>query len=57
MDGIFNHVKTRAVCKSDWSASLPVAASNQAEFIFRGVEGVLVGFWTPEYAKSVNGAG
>jgi acetolactate decarboxylase len=57
LDGSFDHVKTRAVCKSDESASLVDAASRQAKFEFRGVEGVIVGFWTPEYAKSVNVAG
>jgi alpha-acetolactate decarboxylase len=31
-----------------------VAFSNQAEFEFRAAEGILVGFSTPEYAKSVN---
>jgi acetolactate decarboxylase len=57
IEGAFDHVKTRAVCKSDGSASLVDAASRQAEFEFRDAEGVLVGFWTPEYAKSVNVAG
>jgi acetolactate decarboxylase len=57
VDGTFDQIKTRAVCKSDGSASLVEAASSQAEFEFRAAEGVLVGFWTPEYAKSVNVAG
>jgi acetolactate decarboxylase len=57
VEGTFAHVDTRAVCKSQGSKSLVDAASNQAEFEFRDVEGVLVGFWTPEYAKSVNVSG
>ena len=57
IEGNFDYVKTRAVCKSDGSASLVDAALTQAEFEFRDVEGVLVGFWTPEYAKSVNVVG
>jgi acetolactate decarboxylase len=57
IDGTFDRVKTRAVCRSDESASLIDAASHQTEFEFRRVEGSLVGFWTPEYAKSVNVAG
>lgn len=57
LDGTFEFVKTRAVCKSDGPASLVEAASQQAEFTFHEVEGLLVGFWTPEYAKSVNIAG
>jgi len=54
IDGIFDRIKTRAVRKSDRPASLVDAASSQAEFQFRDVEGVLVGFWTPEYIKSLN---
>lgn len=57
IEGAFEHVKTRAVCKTEGSVSLVDAASQQAEFQFRDVEGVIVGFWTPEYAKSVNVAG
>jgi len=57
IDGRFDRVKTRAVCKVEGSASLVDAASSQVEFEFRDVAGILVGFWTPEYAKSVNIAG
>ena len=57
IDGTFDHVKTRAVCKSEGATSLVDAASSQAEFAFDDVEGLLVGFWTPAYAKSVNVAG
>lgn len=57
INGVFDHVKTRAVCKSDGSVSLIDAASSQAKFAFRDIEGVIVGFWTPEYAKSVNVSG
>jgi len=57
IDGIFGRVKTRVFCKSDRAASLVEAASSQAEFEFHDVEGVLAGFWTPEYTKSVNISG
>jgi acetolactate decarboxylase len=30
------------------------AAAVQPEFEFRNLSGTLVGFWTPEYAKSLN---
>lgn len=56
-DGTFDYVKTRTVCKTEGSVSLIDAASNQIEFEFQRVEGVLVGFWTPEYVKSLNVAG
>ena len=57
LEGAIDVVKTRAVCKVDEEETLVQAAAQQAEFEFRGVEGVLVGFWAPEYAKSVNVSG
>jgi len=57
IDGVFDYIQTRAVCKSDGSASLIDAASSQIEFEFDNAGGVLVGFWSPEYAKAVNVAG
>lgn len=57
LEGTLEHVKTRAVCKIEGADTLVQAAAHQAEFEFRDVEGVLVGFWTPEYAKSVNVSG
>ena len=47
---------TRAVCKKA-DISLVDAAANQAEFELREIVGTIVGFWTPEYAKTVNIAG
>ena len=57
IDGVFGYVKTRAVCKSEGPVALVDAALTQAEFEFHNVEGVLVGFWSPPYAKTVNVAG
>jgi len=56
IDGRFSHMHTRAVCKKA-GASLVSAAANQAEFDFRDMAGTIVGFWTPEYARTVNIAG
>jgi acetolactate decarboxylase len=56
-EGSFKHVKTRAVCKTEGPVSLVDAATRQAEFEFRDVQGVLVGFWSPEYVKSLNVVG
>ncbi len=55
--GSFEYVKTRAVCKTEGPSSLEEAASHQAEFELTSVSGTLVGFWTPEYARTVNVAG
>lgn len=53
IEGRFAHVKTRAVCKTDGPASLVDVAAAQATFELDDVEGVIVGFWTPEYLTSV----
>jgi acetolactate decarboxylase len=47
---------TRAVCKKA-GVSLVDAAANQAEFELHEIVGTIVGFWTPEYARTVNIAG
>jgi len=57
IDGRFSYVHTRAVCKVKTGVGLVDAAAQQAEFDFHAVEGTMVGFWTPAYAKSVNIAG
>ncbi len=57
LEGCFAFVKTRAVCKVEEGTLLTEAASRQAEFEFHDVAGVLVGLWTPEYAKTVNVTG
>jgi acetolactate decarboxylase len=56
IDGRFSRVHTRALGKKA-AVSLVDAAANQAEFEFRGIAGTIVGFWTPEYARTVNMAG
>jgi acetolactate decarboxylase len=53
IDGRFGRIHTRAVCKKS-GAGLVDAAASQAEFEFRGIGGTIVGFWTPEYARTVN---
>jgi acetolactate decarboxylase len=54
VDGHFDYVKTRAMCKAAEGVPLAVAASQQPEFEFGHIAGTLVGFWTPEYAKTLN---
>jgi acetolactate decarboxylase len=54
VEGTLPYVKTRAVCKTDGTQGLAQAAAQQAEFELHDVAGVLVGFWAPEYAKTVN---
>jgi acetolactate decarboxylase len=54
VDGHFDYVHTRAVSKAAEGVTLVQAAAAQPEFEFRNLSGTLVGFWTPEYAKTLN---
>jgi acetolactate decarboxylase len=52
--GLFEYVRARAVCRTHEGVPLVQAAAVQPEFEFHNVEGTLVGFWTPEYARTLN---
>src|SRR5208282_264089 len=54
VDGYFDYVHTRAMCRTREGVPLVQAAAVQPEFEYRNVTGTLVGFWTPEYAKALN---
>jgi acetolactate decarboxylase len=54
VDGKFDYVHARAMCKTEEGVPLVRAAAVQPEFEFRDILGTLVGFWTPEYAKMFN---
>jgi acetolactate decarboxylase len=54
VDGHFDYVHTRAMCRTEEGVPLVRAAAVQPEFEFHDVSGTLVGFWTPEYAKRLN---
>jgi acetolactate decarboxylase len=54
VDGHFDYVHTRAMCRTREGVPLVQAAAVQPEFEFHDVTGTLVGFWTPEYAKTLN---
>jgi acetolactate decarboxylase len=54
VDGHFAYVRTRAMCRTEEGVPLVQAAAVQPEFEFHDVSGTLVGFWTPEYAKTLN---
>jgi acetolactate decarboxylase len=53
IDGSFPFVHTRAMCKSEEGTPLIVAAAHQPEFRMREVAGTLVGFWSPQYVKTL----
>lgn len=54
VDGTFDYVHARAMRRTREGVPLLQAAAVQPEFQFRNVAGTLVGFWTPEYAKTLN---
>lgn len=54
VDGHFDYIHTRAMCKTQEGVPLVQAAAHQPEFEFRDISGTLVGFWTPEYAGKFN---
>lgn len=53
VSGVFRSVDLRAACRAEEGMDLVQATSNQALFHHEDIEGVLVGFWSPEYAKSI----
>ena len=54
LDGNFDYVHTRAMRRTTEGVPLVQAAAVQPEFEFHDISGTLVGFWTPEYAKTLN---
>jgi acetolactate decarboxylase len=54
IDGQFNHIRTRALCRMKPGTKLINAAAVQPEFEFHDVRGTLVGFWSPSYVKTLS---
>jgi acetolactate decarboxylase len=54
VDGTFDYIHARAMRRTKEGVPLVQAAAVQPEFEFNNISGTLVGFWTPEYAKSLN---
>lgn len=53
IDGRFSMVHTRAMCRTPEGVPLVVAAAHQPEFSMRDTSGTMAGFWSPEYAKTI----
>lgn len=53
VDGLFAHVHTRAMCRTEEGVPLVEAAAHQPEFHLREVRGTMVGFWAPPYARAL----
>jgi len=54
VDGTFDYIHARAMRRTKEGIPLVQASAVQPEFEFQNISGTLVGFWTPEYAKSLN---
>ncbi|MFM7674072.1 MAG: acetolactate decarboxylase [Synechococcus sp.] len=52
--GHFERIKVRVACRAAAGTDLVSATAHQAEFSFEDLTGVLVGFWTPEFARTIN---
>jgi acetolactate decarboxylase len=52
--GVFDHIRYRVACKAKPGEDLVHATSAQATFEHEQVSGTLVGFWTPNYARTIN---
>ena len=50
VDGLFEHVHTRAVNPAPPGTTLTEAARSQPEFRFENVSGTLVGIWSPSFS-------
>jgi acetolactate decarboxylase len=53
IEGVFRLMHTRAMCKSAEGVPLATAAAHQPEFYLRDVAGTMVGFWSPEYVRTL----
>ncbi len=53
VDGLFSRIHLRAACRADAGIDLATATRNQAEFVHEGLQGTLVGFWTPDFARAI----
>jgi acetolactate decarboxylase len=54
LEGFFEKIDLRAACKAHAGEDLVAATAHQSEFSFENIEGTVVGFWSPEYAKTLN---
>jgi acetolactate decarboxylase len=52
LDGRFARVRTRAVSPPPAHARLVDAAKAQSEFVFEGLEGTLIGLWSPGFSSA-----
>lgn len=54
LTGHFDWIRLRTACRSEPGVDLVTAIGHQAEFEFEAIDGTLLGFWTPTYARTLN---
>lgn len=54
VDGRFERLSMRAACAAESGENLLEATAHQSEFTVVDIDGTLVGFWAPLYARAVN---
>lgn len=54
VEATFDSLSMRVACRASPGEGLLEATRHQDEFTVSGISGVLVGFWAPEYSKSVS---
>ncbi len=57
VDGVFDQMRVRVVCRTAPGVRLVEATSNQVELDLGPISGTLVGFWSPPYASGLEVAG
>lgn len=55
--GTFRALTLRAACTTQSGIDLVEATATQSEFSFADITGTLVGFWSPDYTKSISISG
>jgi acetolactate decarboxylase len=54
IDGVFDEIHYRVACRTAPGTDLVTATSHQAEFTLQNIQGSLIGFWSPIYARTFN---
>ena len=54
LEGTYDVLKMRTVCKAHPGEDLVAATRHQSTFELSDIQGTLVGFWTPTYARTIN---
>jgi acetolactate decarboxylase len=54
IEGRFDTIHYRVACKAEPGTDLVTASKQQSKFTFTDLEGTLMGFWSPPYARTLN---